>query len=55
MNDCSDFLYPSYTGKKKWDYNVSVHWPFIVCNKTYDSVGRKYFTVFSLNLEYPGN
>jgi hypothetical protein len=34
--------------EKKWEYSATVQQLFIDFKKTYDSVGRKYYTVFSL-------
>jgi hypothetical protein len=41
--------------KKKWKYNRAVQQLFIDFKKAYDSVRRKYYTVFSLSFEYQGN
>jgi hypothetical protein len=41
--------------EKKWEYNGTVHQPFIGFKKAYDSVRREYYTVFSFDLEYPGH
>jgi hypothetical protein len=37
--------------EKKWEYNGTVHQLFIDFKKAYDS-GKKWFTVFCLNLVY---
>jgi hypothetical protein len=36
--------------EKKWDFNGTVHQLFIDFKKAYDSVKRKFFTIFYLNL-----
>jgi hypothetical protein len=38
--------------RKKWEYNGTEHQLFIDFKKAYDSVRRKYYTIFSLSLEY---
>jgi hypothetical protein len=40
MNCLPDFLCSSNTGKKKWDYNETVHQLFVGFKKAYDSVRR---------------
>jgi hypothetical protein len=41
--------------EKKWEYNGTVHELFIDLRKVCDSIRKKYYTIFSLILEYPGN
>jgi hypothetical protein len=41
--------------EKKWEYNGTVHQLFMDFKKAYDQLGGKYYTMFSLSLEYPGN
>jgi hypothetical protein len=41
--------------EKEWEYNGIVHHLFIDFEKAYDSVRRKYYTIFTLSMEYPGN
>jgi hypothetical protein len=40
--------------EKKWEYNGTVHQLFIDFKQAYNS-GGKYYTIFSMSLEYPGN
>jgi hypothetical protein len=40
---------------RKGEYNGTEHQLFIDFKKAHDSVRRKYYTIFSLSLEYPGN
>jgi hypothetical protein len=40
---------------KKREYDGTVHHAFIDFKEANDAVGGKYYTVFSLGLEYPGN
>jgi hypothetical protein len=47
-------LYIHHILKKKWKYNCRVHQLFIEFKKVCDS-GRKYYIIFSMSLEYPGN
>jgi hypothetical protein len=41
--------------EKKWEYNGTVHQLFIDFKKACNWLGGKYYTVFSLSLECPGN
>jgi hypothetical protein len=36
--------------EKKWEYNGTLHQLFIDFKKAYYSVGKKYYTVFSVSL-----
>jgi hypothetical protein len=38
--------------EKKWEYNGTVHQLFIDFKNAYDSIKRKFFTIFCLNLVY---
>jgi hypothetical protein len=40
---------------KKWEYNKTVHKPFVDFKKAFDSVRRKYCTIFLMNIRYPWN
>jgi hypothetical protein len=41
--------------EKKWEYNGTVHQLFIDFKKATIQSGVRYYTIFSLSLEYPGN
>jgi hypothetical protein len=41
--------------EKKWEYNGTVHQLFIDFRKPMIPLAGKYYTIFSLSLEYPGN
>jgi hypothetical protein len=41
--------------EKKWEYNGTVHQLFMISRKPMIQLGGKYYTIFSLSLEYPGN
>jgi hypothetical protein len=53
-NDLSNFLYPTDTAEK-WEYNGTLHELFIDFKKPMIQLGGKYYTIFSLSLEYPEN